>query len=123
MSAPIRTLARRWHALAEGAVALAAIVAGCTNKNEFVSIDIPRMVPNPATIGQKSVISVVVFNRVGCNLATIKVTYGVAVVSTQAVDIGRSYTDSVTVTGTGPVKAEATCGEAINTQAAILTAN
>ena len=123
LSAPVRLTARRSRVVALGVVALASAAIGCNNKNELVSIDIPRMTPNPAPLGTKAAVSVIVFNRIGCNLASIKVTYGVTVVSTKQVDVGQAYLDSITVTGTGPVVAEARCGEAINTQSAILTAN
>ena len=123
MSASNQTIVRRCRPWAVGALIAGTALAGCDNKNQVISIDIPRMSPNPATIGTKTQISVIVFNKIGCNLASIKVTYGVSLVSTKSVDIGQAYLDSVVVTGTGPVKAEATCGDAINTQAAILTAN
>jgi ABC-type proline/glycine betaine transport system substrate-binding protein len=121
MSATIPSRPPRRSVRALRPVAAVLFAAGCAHDANFVSIGTPTMTPNPATIGTKSLINVVLINKVGCTVASIKVTYGATVVSTQSVNIGQAYIDSVTVTGTGPVKAEGSCGDAINTQVAILT--
>jgi hypothetical protein len=107
------------------AFALVAVLAGasCATKSNVVLIGTPVIAPNPVPVGTKMTINVGLIDALGCDQATIAVTYNGAAVSTKLVSRAGQYRDSTTAIASGTVSARGTCGSAIQVTNELVTVN
>ncbi|MBI3790736.1 MAG: hypothetical protein HY275_07635 [Gemmatimonadetes bacterium] len=107
------------------ALLLAAVLAGvgCATKSNVVLIGTPVITPNPVPVGTKMTINVGLIDALGCDKATIAVTYNGAAVSTKLVARGAQYADSTTAIASGTISATGTCGSAIQVTNELVTVN
>ena len=114
--------ARRVLAIAAGTSALIA-GAACTTKSNVVLIGTPIITPGIVGVGQKFVIGVGVIDAIGCDKATIAVSYNGVAVSSKLVARAAQYKDSTTAIASGTVSATGTCGSAVQVTNELVTVN
>jgi hypothetical protein len=103
--------------------AVAVLAAACVTKSNVVLIGTPVISPNPVSVGQKFGIVVGVIDAVGCDRATIAVTYNGVAVSTRQVARAAQYKDSTVAVASGTVSATGTCGSATQVSNELVTVN
>ena len=107
-------------------VTMSLLVTGggaCASKSNVVLVATPILTPNPVVAGNKFVIVVGVLDALGCDKATIAVSYNGAAVSSKQVAVGAQYRDSTNALASGTISARGTCGEAIQVVNEVLTVN
>ncbi len=115
---PVASISR----LVAGAALLGLGVA-CTTKSNVILIGTPVLTPATVPVGQKFVINVGVIDALGCNTATVAVSYNNVAVSSKQVARGAQYKDSTTAIASGTVSATGTCGSAVQVANELVTVN
>lgn len=99
------------------------VLAACVTKSNVVLIGTPIIAPNPVPVGTKFTINVGLIDALGCDKATIAVTYNGAAVSTKLVARGAQYKDSTTAIASGTISARGTCGSSEQVTNELVTVN